>query len=149
MRSMASCRLVTNNPLCRKIFTGLCPVLFVEAQTCLEMLIRVRDMVYGGYRLYTHPLSGSVKPNETPYKSLLLSRVPDTVPDGAEVMMIADAVATAEKLKKPERILTEKTLQDFQLIDYTLIASAMDYDAAEGLSRLRDNKSFTKEVETV
>ena len=74
MRSMSNCKLVTNNPLCRAVFTGICPVEFVAADSCLSMLIRVRDMVYAGYRLYTHPLSGSVKPNETPYKSLLLSR---------------------------------------------------------------------------
>lgn len=137
MRSMASCQLVTNNPLCKEIFSELCPVLFIEASTCLDMLIRVRDMVYSGHKLYTHPLSGSVKPNETPYKSLLLSRAPLPFADESDVMMIADAVTTAEKLKKKDCVYSEKALRDFQLIDYTLIAGAMDFDAAAGLSALR------------
>lgn len=138
MRSMASTRLVTNNPLCREIFSELCPVLFVEADTCVDMLIRIRDMVYGGCRLLTHPLSGSVKPNETRYKSVLLSLTPEKEADAADVMMIADAVTAAQKLKKKDLDYPEKILADLQLIDYTLIAGAMDYDAAEGLARLRD-----------
>ena len=138
MRSMASSRLVTNNPLCREIFSELCPVLFVEADTCTDMLIRIRDMVYSGYRLLTHPLSGSVKPNETRYKSVLLSLTPEKEAEAADVMMISDAVTAAQKLKKKDLDYPENILADLQLIDYTLIAGAMDYDAAEGLARLRD-----------
>ena len=141
MRSMASCRLVTNNPLCREIFTDVCPVLFVEAETCTDMLLRIRDMVYSGYRLYTHPLSGSVKPNETRYKSVLLSRERQQNVSEEDVLMIADAVTAAEKLRKKELPTDGKILADLQLIDYTLIAGAMDFDAAEGLARLRENKN--------
>ena len=86
--------------------------------------------------LYTHPLSGSVKPNEMPYKSVAISRVPRKFEaDQAEI--IANAVVVYDKFKPLGRVLTEKILEDFQLVDYTLLSSGIGFDAVAGLSAIK------------
>ena len=105
--------------------------------TYREILIAVRDMVYKGHTLYTHPLSGSVKPNETPYKSVVISRVPHGFEaDQAEI--IANAVVAYDKFKPLDRVLPERILQDFQLVDYTLLSGGIGFDAVAGLSAIKE-----------
>jgi hypothetical protein len=41
------------------------------------VLLTVRDHIHSGARLLTHPQAGSVKPYETPYRSVLVYR-PET-----------------------------------------------------------------------
>ena len=82
----------------------------------------------------SHPLAGSVKPNETPYKSLIVSMaVHGFDPQHGE--MIANAIAVFDKFKPLQRSLSPSVLEDFQLIDYTLLAGAIGFDAQAGLSK--------------
>ncbi|MGL6131078.1 MAG: GrdX family protein, partial [Fusobacteriaceae bacterium] len=39
----------------------------------IDILYKVRNLIHLGHTLLTHPLSGSIKPSETPYKSVVLS----------------------------------------------------------------------------
>ena len=79
-------RIVTNNPLVRDILGQWYEIDYSDI-TYREVLVKVRDLIYTGHTLFTHPLSGSVKPNETPYKSILVSKVPGTYDmDGTELM---------------------------------------------------------------
>ena len=64
--------LVTNNPLVEAQYSSRFKVVFLNTGLA-GVLTHVRDCVHKGHKLLTHPLSGSVKPNETPYKSVLLS----------------------------------------------------------------------------
>ena len=70
--------ILTNNPLVHRCMEGqgLYTIRLEEDKSFREILVEARDMVYAGHTLYTHPLAGSVKPNETPYKSLIVSMVP-------------------------------------------------------------------------
>lgn len=108
-------------------------VLLLEELSLREILVRARDMVYAGHTLFTHPLAGSVKPNETVYKSVVLSREPGQMqPDQAEI--IASSIETFDKFKPRNRELSQKVREDFQLIDYTLLCGALNIDAVAGLS---------------
>ena len=98
-----------------------------------------RDRVYAGHALYTHPLAGSVKPNETPYKSVVISRKPGAF-DAEQGLLIENALAVCDKFPKRERILDEKVLEDLQLIDYTLLSGGIGFDAAAGLSGTGNRK---------
>lgn len=66
--------VVTNNPLVAEKWPN-------EAQLvdgdpgCV--FAAVRDLVHRGHRLLTHPLAGSVKPNESPYRSVIVTREPE------------------------------------------------------------------------
>lgn len=42
-----------------------------------------------------------------------------------------------DKFTPKNRELTQKLLEDFQLIDYTLLCGALDYDAVAGLSKIK------------
>ena len=94
-------------------------------------------MVYAGHTLYTHPLAGSVKPNETPYKSLIVSMVPHGF-DAQYGELMANALAVFDKFKPIVRELPDRVLRDFQLIDYTLLAGAIGFDAEAGLRRVQE-----------
>lgn len=128
--------ILTNNPLVVKCLGNEYKIRFEQNATYRDILVEARDMVYAGHTLYTHPLSGSVKPNETPYKSIVLSDVAkkfDT--DMANIM--GESVQAFDKFTPRNRVMTEKLLEDFQLIDYTLLCGALDYDAVAGLSKIK------------
>ena len=127
--------IVTNNPLVVACMADRFELRFFEGLSYREILVKVRDLVYIGHTLYTHPLAGSVKPNETPYKSVVVSREPHTFSQ-EQAEMISNAMTTFDKFTPRNRELSESVLKDFQLIDYTLLAGAVDFDAAAGLSKL-------------
>lgn len=136
MESAAEFRIVTNNPLVRQCLPERYEVDYEETGY-REILVKVRDLVYAGHRMYTHPLSGSVKPKETPYKTIAVSRKVRGM-DAMEAALISSAIETYDKFTLHRRELTEKILKDFQLVDYTLICGALDLDALSGLSNRRN-----------
>ena len=128
--------ILTNNPLVRECMEGrgLYTIRFEPERSFREILVEARDLVYAGHILYTHPLAGSVKPNETPYKSLIVSVDPHGF-DAEHGELMANAIAVFDKFKPIVRQLPERVLRDFQLIDYTLLCGAIGFDAAAGLSK--------------
>ena len=131
--------ILTNNPLVAACMEGriLGTIEFHEGKSYRDMLIMVRDKVYAGHTLYTHPLAGSVKPNETPYKSVVVSVEPHGF-DAQESEIISNAIAVCDKFKPIGWELNERILKDFQLIDYTLLSGAINFDAEAGLSNKRN-----------
>ena len=65
--------VVTNNPLVWEKLHTTREMIYKET-TFEGLLVELRDRIHQGHMLLTHPLSGSVKPNETPYKSVLISK---------------------------------------------------------------------------
>jgi hypothetical protein len=132
MESRSTYLIITNNPLVVQCMPRDFAVEY-ENITYREILVKVRDKVYGGHRLYTHPLAGSVKPNETPYKSVVISKLPKKM-EMDEALIISSSIETFDKFKPIVRQLPERVLKDFQLIDYTLLCGAVGVDAVAGLS---------------
>jgi len=113
--------LVTNNPLVETQYkTGF----LVEYQdtNMLEILMTVRDKVHIGYKILTHPLSGSLKPNEAEYKTVLLSGTPAET-DPQSVTIIEESIQTA--LKFQPKPTPEQYKKDKQIVDLSLIQSAI------------------------
>lgn len=137
MESKRTFLIVTNNPLVAECVPADYAVDF-ENITYREILVKVRDLVYAGHRLYTHPLSGSVKPNETPYKSVVVSRLPKGM-EPEEAAIISNSIETFDKFTPRKRELTQQMFKDFQLIDYTLLCGAVGLDAAAGLSNRKSH----------
>ena len=133
MESILEYRIITNNPLVKRCVPQKYCVEFHEGIGYRDVLVLVRDLVYAGHRLYTHPLAGSVKPNETPYKSIVVSRLPKKM-ENDEAMLISNSIETFDKFKPIGWHLEERHLRDFQLIDYTLLCGALQIDALAGLS---------------
>jgi len=115
--------VVTNNSLVLEKKDKNVEILFFDC-TYLELLIKVRDMVFLGQKLLSHPLSGSVKPNETPFKTVLLDSCVSTL-NYDDVLMIENSIITCKKfpIKYPE--LPQKVADDFRLVDYLLVKDLM------------------------
>ena len=116
--------VVTNNPLVFEKLSSRFPVLYFEKDTYREVLIRSRDLIHKGHRLLTHPLSGSVKPNETPYKSVGLTRQTAGL-DMESLEIMENAIAACDKFRVKYPQMDESMKADFALIDYTLFTSGL------------------------
>jgi len=120
-------KLITNNPLVKKNYEQSVTLIFLE-KSYLDVLCYVRDEIHKGHELLTHPLSGSIKPNETPYKSLLITSKAKSL-DYRSVTMIEDSIETTKKffsIRDRTQGLRNDLLLDFQEIDYHLIKGALE-----------------------
>ncbi len=115
--------VVTNNPLVWDKLKETHDVIYKEV-SYEELLKEVRDRIHEGHLLLTHPLSGSVKPNETPYKSVLISVGKEEV-DSRSLSIIESAIQACYKFEDRTGTYSERVLEDFQLIDWTLLESGM------------------------
>lgn len=89
-----------------------------------EILTVARDLIYQGKDLLTHPLSGSVKPLETHYKSVLLTRDNKGQAQLQSVKLIESAINACNKFAyKNEK--DDDTLIDMQAVDLALISGAI------------------------
>lgn len=123
---MKSAVIVTNNPLVVRKLSDRFDVSF-EEQGYLELLERVRDLVHKGAVLLTHPQAGSIKPGETPYRTVMV-RMPSAGAqvDAESLSLIESAIATTRKFPVRTREFRPGSLEDFQLVDYSLISSAVE-----------------------
>ena len=112
--------VVTNNPMVRDKL----PDAEFHDTDYLGVLKIVRDKIHLGHKLLTHPLSGSVKPGETPYKTVILSAKKGKLDESA-LSIIEDSIQTCQKFMANGAVRSwrEEILADFQLIDYDLIFS--------------------------
>ena len=92
----------------------------------LGILEVVRDKIHLGYKLLTHPLSSSVKPNETPYKTVIVSTGEKLGEDS--LLIIENSILTAKKLIKYTGLPKWKKsiLEDFQVVDLSVIEGAIN-----------------------
>lgn len=83
-----------------------------------------------GYRLLSHPLTGSIRPDITPYKSILLSGVPDG-PDQEGREILRHAICYTDALfhmrEQPLSALWDaEAREDFGYVDCSLIRVALE-----------------------
>ena len=63
--------IITNNPLIKESY-GSSYTVDYEDISYDDILIKIRNAVHRGASILMHPLYGSVKPKETPYRSVLM-----------------------------------------------------------------------------
>lgn len=126
------CKVITNNALVVEEGAlegfNIDEIIYINTLDIIEVLQAVRNYVHKGYKLLTHPLSGSVKPIETPFKSVAISVEPTAV-DMESVTIIGDAILMTEKFKRYENrefTIPERIFDDFRLIDFGLIKSGLE-----------------------
>lgn len=79
-----------------------------------------------GYKLLTHPIVSSIKPYETPYKTIVLSNNKGKL-DLESIELIENSIELSKNfLDKPRRKLTKIIDEDFKLIDYELINASIE-----------------------
>lgn len=119
---MKKVMIITNNPQVASIDGAV-----YYDESLIDILIRVRNLVHSGYVLISHPLAGSVKPNETPYKSVILEPKPLPQLDEFSLQIIESSMATATKLlmDRPLKSRSEEIKADYAMIDHSLMMSGL------------------------
>lgn len=123
--------ILTNNSQAKEEFEQTHNVRFVDGKL-IDVLITARDLINNGAVLLSHPLYGSVKPNETPYRSILLREgkpQADGLPAPADlesVRLIGNAISAFEKFIDKKEVTDPRLLDDFQVVDLSLLRSAVE-----------------------
>lgn len=119
-------QIVTNNSLVFEKYCNHCDVIYLKGAGYLDVLYAARDRIHQSYVLLTHPLAGSLKPNQTPYKSIIITRGEAGV-DTDSVVLIENSIAAAQKFLRDRKTpsWSEKILSDFRTVDLSLIENAM------------------------
>jgi len=117
-------RIITNNPLVNLKYKDLFLMDYHEDATFLETLEFTRSKVHIGHEILTHPLTGSVKPGETPFKSIIISEIATKL-NFDSLKLIEDAITTTKNFAFIRK-WTNKIIGDFQLIDYDIITSGIE-----------------------
>jgi len=115
--------IITNNPLVPKKLGSTDAVVYKDI-SYEDVLRDVRDRVHEGHRLLSHPLSGSVKPNETPYKSVMISTGKGEIDEGS-LAIIENAIQACGKFAFKSDKYKPEVYGDFQLVDWSLLESAL------------------------
>lgn len=122
---MANIQIITNNGLVAQRCASRCPVRLYDVSYG-DLLLLVRDSVHRGGKLLTHPLAGSIKPNETPFRSILMQEG-----DGPlcfeSARLIEESIAAFKKFGGPRfQGMSDAARRDFAEIDLSLITGALD-----------------------
>lgn len=117
--------LITNNPKVKEKFKNM-NIIFLDGKSLLDVLIRVRDEVHRGAKLLTHPLMSSIKPDETPFKSVVIENGDKL--DFQSLEIISNSIEVTEKFLKGKnkKNYTKGILEDFQTIDLSTITSGIE-----------------------
>ena len=122
---MKRVKIITNNPLVRAKY----PELTVFSEVGAEgVLVEVRDLVHLGAVVLSHPLSGSILPGVSPYKSIIITDCDGNSPGGVDFESVSLIEKALELLKKPPDGFLGfdgKVLEDFQVIDLDLMDCAI------------------------
>ncbi len=121
---MADFFIITNNEMVRDKYASQVTVEFHPVKYT-EIMRMTRDYIHAGHKLLTHPLAGSIKPNETPYKTIFLTKSKKKM-DSESLRIIEECIIACKKFGK-ERFpnMPENMRQDFRTIDCSLCDNAM------------------------
>ncbi|MCW8328677.1 GrdX family protein [Photobacterium sp. SDRW27] len=134
--------IISNNPSIADLNTS---VKFTQLNSINDVLMLTRDKIHLGGKLISHPLAGSVKPHETPYRSIIVLNNHDEL-DMDALNLIEQAIERYQVLCKanPTHLtltdedidarFPEKQKTDFRFIDLQLIKSCLDSLGFKGLS---------------
>ena len=116
--------IVTNNPQVAAKFDTR----FVDGSYG-KVLEKVRQLIIQEHRvLLSHPLSSSLKPNETYYKTIILAATPAQAIDLESLTYIESALEVYEQFSQDRTCpkWTEKGLADFALVDFSITRSTLE-----------------------
>lgn len=118
--------IITNNPMVAKEITDH-PVNFIEG-SYKDVLLQVHKKIVNDHMvLLTHPLSGSIKPNETVYKSIIVVSQKSDQMDMESLDYINNALDVYDHFQsmKSTPQWTERVLDDFATVDFHIIQGAL------------------------
>lgn len=121
MQKLENAIIVTNND---KVANKYADVTNIEmCETYEDVLLKTRDLVYNKHILLTHPQASSLKPNQTPYRSIIVypKGEDDNIKD---VMMIDKCIQVYnewQEISPSPEAYKERVANDFKTIDLSVI----------------------------
>ena len=117
-------KLITNNPKFIEENLKDIEIEYLD-MSYIDILRKVRDYVHENWEIVTHPLYGSVKPNETIYRTIVIKEKNSL--DITSVNLISDAILTFKKFRNNREVpqWTDRVKDDFSVIDHDLILNAI------------------------
>ena len=128
--------IVTNNNKVYESYKGKTDVLYLKDGSYMKVLEQVRDLIHLGAKLISDPMAGNIRPNQTPYKSVLLEGLIDSGRNAADALTALDydslrqiessigmARLCQDISKTPEWSPAVK--EDFMTVDLSLLGSAI------------------------
>lgn len=127
--------IITNNPKVSENYSDKYALMDLADGNYLAVLEKTRDLIHQGAKLLSHPLAGSLKPNQTPYRSVLLEVFsPGEVGAGLRPQIDLKSLHIIESsLEAAHTFLADRATsawpehicRDFQTVDYSLFTSAI------------------------
>ena len=121
MQKLENAIIVTNNDRVAEKYKDVTNIEMCE--TYEEVLLKTRDLVYNKHILLTHPQASSLKPNQTPFRSIIVypKGEDDNIKD---VMMIDKCIQVYnewQEISPSPEAYKEKVANDFKTIDLSVI----------------------------
>ena len=118
-------KLITNNPKFIEENLKDIEIEYLDV-SYIDILRKVRDYVHENWEIVTHPLYGSVKPNETIYRTIVIKE--NNSLDITSVNLISDAILTFKNFRNNREVpqWTDRVKDDFSVIDHDLIINAIN-----------------------
>lgn len=113
--------LVTNNDRVYEKYKDIIQVILLD--TYEEVLLKVRDMVYDRHLLLTHPQASSLKPNQTPYRSVVVypKGQEDNMKDILLIEKCIEVFREWQEIAPSPESYQEKVSNDFKTIDLSVV----------------------------
>ena len=118
-------KLITNNPKFIEENLKDIEIEYLD-MSYIDILRKIRDYVHENWEIVTHPLYGSVKPNETIYRTIVIKE--NNSLDITSVNLISDAILTFKKFRNNREVpqWTDRVKDDFSVIDHDLIINEIN-----------------------
>jgi grdX protein len=117
--------LVTNNDRVYDKYKDKLSCVYTESYE--DTLIKVRDYVYNRHKLLTHPQASSLKPNQTPYRSVVVyPAYEDNTQDILLIEKCIEVFNSWQSIAKTPSDYKENVREDFKTIDLSVIDNIMD-----------------------
>lgn len=119
-------KVITNNPMAKEQLEEKHDLEYINGSV-IDVFKKVRDYIHLNHRLLTHPLVSSIKPNEIPFRTVVISKNRDTNIDMESLNLIENSISSTEKFLKDFGIpnWNKNILEDFELIDFDIIYNAI------------------------
>ena len=121
MYQLDKCIFVTNNDRAAAAFGDRAKQI-VLLENYRDVLVQARDLIYAGHKLLSHPQASSLKPNQTPYRTILVYGEKGSV-NFDDVALIEKAIETFDKWQdiRHTPAYCEKIAYDYKTIDLSMI----------------------------
>lgn len=131
--------IITNNSRIYDKYKDKFNVLFLEKGSYTEVLEKVRDNLHQGYKLLTHPMAGSLKPNQTPFKTVIIGKNNGKT-DYESIVLIENSIESAHKFLKFKLTpkWNEKILEDFKTVDMSFIDNVVETPMFEAVTKFKN-----------